>query len=497
YPVAGPPGIFEVTVNNVCYSSFNYIFINGDSSQTYGNETYPDTTSRTCLEPDGLGGFNRKYTRIDTNAVVLGFVYNKCDTIICGNFANATPAGPTALCQGGSVVLNANTGIGLTYQWLNNNTPIALATNNAFTANTSGSYRVIITNSSSCRDTSAAVNVTISPPPTATAVAATATNFCQGGSVVISANTGTGLTYQWLNNNAPIALATNSSLTANSSGSYRVMVTNASNCRDTSAAVSVTVHPLPVAIATAATATTFCQGGSVLINANTGIGLTYQWRNTGVNIPLATTSSFTASTSGSYDVAVTNNNGCIDSSSLVNVTVNPYPIAGVMLGDSLNLKIGNFYIYTLAQQPNHTYNWIVSKGIIVGGQNTNTATVQWSTNGSGFIRSIISNPQGCTDTSSKQVSIGNVGLNKLSTLRAFHVYPNPSNGSFTISMQAENATAVEMRLVNLLGQTVWSQSSTLQAGENELTVNAPLAPGMYTLIVDENNNRLQQKIIIK
>jgi hypothetical protein len=123
--------------------------------------------------------------------------------------------------------------------------------------------------------------------------------------------------------------------------------------------------------------------------------------------------------------------------------------------------------------------------------------VQWLSNGSGSVKVVVTNPQGCTDTSSKQVSIGNVGLNELSTLRAFHVYPNPSNGSFTISMQAKNATAVEMRLVNLLGQTIWSQTNILQAGENELTANAPLAPGMYTLIVDENNNRLQQKIVIK
>jgi len=83
-PVAGEPGVFAITVNNVCPGSFNYKFLNGDSSLQASEETYPDTASRACLEPNGLGGFNRKYTRTDTAAVVLAYVYNKCATISVG-----------------------------------------------------------------------------------------------------------------------------------------------------------------------------------------------------------------------------------------------------------------------------------------------------------------------------------------------------------------------------------------------------------------------------
>lgn len=83
-PVAGEPGVFAITVNNVCPGSFNYKFLNGDSSLQASEETYPDTASRACLEPNGLGGFNRKYTRTDTAAIVLAFVYNKCATISVG-----------------------------------------------------------------------------------------------------------------------------------------------------------------------------------------------------------------------------------------------------------------------------------------------------------------------------------------------------------------------------------------------------------------------------
>jgi oligosaccharide reducing-end xylanase len=43
--------------------------------------------------------------------------------------ASITPAGPTTFCSGGSVTLNANTGSGLSYQWLLNGNNISAATN--------------------------------------------------------------------------------------------------------------------------------------------------------------------------------------------------------------------------------------------------------------------------------------------------------------------------------------------------------------------------------
>ena len=133
--------------------------------------------------------------------------------------------------------------------------------------------------------------LTVNALPTATITPATTTTFCQGGSVVLNANTGAGLTYQWRLNGTNITGATSSSYTANASGSYTVVVTNTSTCSATSTATVVTVNTLPTATITPATATTFCQGGSVVLNANTGSGLTYQWYNNATIISGATSSS--------------------------------------------------------------------------------------------------------------------------------------------------------------------------------------------------------------
>src|SRR5262249_9089447 len=118
---------------------------------------------------------------------------------------------------------------------------------------------------------------------------------------------------------------TSSALSVNSW--FRRVVTSGSCTSDTSSAIAITINSLPTATATPSGSTPFCQGGSVTINANTGSGLTYQWKKDGNNISGATSSSYSATTSGSYKVIVTNSNSCSDSSSAVTVTVNSLPTA--------------------------------------------------------------------------------------------------------------------------------------------------------------------------
>ena len=267
------------------------------------------------------------------NEVTLNVEINPSPT------ATISPVTTTTFCSGGSVVLNANTGTGLTYQWKLNgvNYTGAGATTSTITATTSGVYTVIVTNASTCSATSSGTTVTVNPSPTATITPLTTTTFCTGGSVVLNANTGTGLTYQWKLDgvNYTGAVATTSSITATTSGVYTVIVTNASTCSATSSATTVTVNPSPTATITPVTTTTFCSGGSVVLNANTGTGLTYQWQLDGVNYTGAdaTTSTITATTSGVYTVIVTNASLCSTTSTGNTVTVNPAPTTSAIFHD--------------------------------------------------------------------------------------------------------------------------------------------------------------------
>ncbi|MEJ0102578.1 MAG: M12 family metallo-peptidase [Bacteroidota bacterium] len=158
--------------------------------------------------------------------------------------ASITNTGPLNFCTGNSVVLNANPSTGYQYQWYNNNALINGATNNTYTANTTGNYTVRVY-SGSCESTSTAAAVNVVTSPQATITAGGSLGFCQGGNVLLTASIGAGYGYQWYRNNTIINGATQINYSASASGSYTV-VTSLGTCTKTSGATNVTVFSLPV-----------------------------------------------------------------------------------------------------------------------------------------------------------------------------------------------------------------------------------------------------------
>ncbi len=143
-------------------------------------------------------------------------------------------------------------------------------------------------------------------PSTPTISAGSATTFCQGGSVTLTASTAS--SYLWSN------AATTQSISVSSAGNYSVVVTNANGCSAPSSVTGVIVNPLPSVPIISASDTTFCQGGSAILTASTASA--YLWSNG------ATTQSTTILTAGDYSVTATNSNGCSASATqTINVNV--------------------------------------------------------------------------------------------------------------------------------------------------------------------------------
>ena len=311
-------------------------------------------------------------------------------TVSASPTASITAGGSTSFCSGGSVVLNANSGTGFTYQWRNNGTSISGATAASYTATAAGSYTVVVT-SNGCSTTSAATAVSVSAAPTASITAGGATTFCNGGSVNLSANTGTGLTYQWRRNGTSISGATASTYAATTAGTYTVVVSNG-GCSTTSSGVAVTVNAAPTAAITAGGPTSFCTGGSVVLNANTGTGLTYQWRNNGTNISGATSSSYSANTSGTYTVVVTSG-GCSTTSAGTTVTVTSVPAATITAGGATTFCSGSSVTLNANTGTGFTYQWRLNGSAISG-----AATSSYSAATAGAYSVVVTNG-GCSNTS--------------------------------------------------------------------------------------------------
>ncbi len=381
--------------------------------------------------------------------------------------ATITPAGATSVCSPATVVLNANTGTGLTYQWERGGAVIAGATTSSYTATVTGTYNVIVYNSATCDSTSLPVVVSVNPLPTAilgtlTTCAGSATNlsdatgggawssvttsvatvastgivtgvaagtstisytlgtgcavtaivtvnalpgatitpagpttFCTGGSVVLNANTGTGLTYQWQVGGGNIAGATLSSYTATLGGNYVVIVTGA-GCNSTSAITTVTVGTPPGATITPEGPTTFCTGGSVVLDANTGAGYTYQWQLGGGNIAGATTASYTAALAGNYTVIVYNS-GCSSTSLITTVSITSGPGATITPAGPATFCPGGSVELDANTGVGITYQWLL------GGVNIPGATLSSYTANAGGNYAVIVTQGACVVTSATTV----------------------------------------------------------------------------------------------
>ena len=163
-------------------------------------------------------------------------------------------------------------------------------------------------------------NVTVVVNPSAIASITGTTTFCQHDSTVLTANSGTGILYQWTKGGNNIAGAINQTYTAKIGGKYKVHETNSFGCASTSPNTILTVIPLPLATIAPLGSLDICQTGSVVLQADSGTGFTYQWRKGVNNISGATNQTYTATAIGTYLVTVTNSNGCSKTSKGTKVT---------------------------------------------------------------------------------------------------------------------------------------------------------------------------------
>jgi len=291
-------------------------------------------------------------------------------TVVNPPVASISANGLTALCSGGSVTLTAAPAT--TYLWSNG------ATTASITVSAAGSYSVTST-ANGCSATSAPTLVTLQATPSAAVTTSGSTSFCQGGSVTLTAASAG--SYLWSNG------ANTQSITVGTAGSYTVNVAT-NGCAATSTPTVVSLLPTPTAVITNTGSTTFCAGGSVVLNAPaapTGSTFTYVWRLNGNPIAGATAQTYTANAAGTYSLVVTNNQGCTATSANTTVVVNVLPTATITATGSTTICAGSSV--TLNAPAGAAYVW------------SNGATTQSIAATTAGAYTVTVNANGCTATS--------------------------------------------------------------------------------------------------
>ncbi|MDR3679417.1 MAG: T9SS type A sorting domain-containing protein, partial [Flavipsychrobacter sp.] len=398
-------------------------------------------------------------------------------TVFSSPVVNVFPLSSTTFCAGGSVGLQAVPDPTFTYQWQLNGTSLTGATQDSFRATTSGNYSVAVTNLNNCTYTSAATLVTSLPVPSGPIAASGSTAICSNSSVTLTAPSGAGYTYQWYNNGVAIPGANLISYNANAAGLYNVVVISNSYCIDTASPVNVTQFPLPGNIINTSGPTTFCQGGSVILSAGTGPGVTYQWQLNGLNLSTTTDSLIVSPTTAgtySYSVTIGNSAGCTETPPAVNVTVNSSPTPVITGNGTGGLS---------AQAGFSSYQWYLNGTAVPANGNTNTYTA--ATGGDYTV--YVTSGNGCGNMSAVY-HYSSSGVSSVANNQNVRIYPNPARD--IVYIDAPFAVNVSVNSVD--GKELFSQASAK-------SINiAALANGIYMIrISDADGNLVSVEKLVK
>lgn len=230
--------------------------------------------------------------------------------------SSISSASSLTFCSGDSVLLQGTIANNRTYQWRRGNGNITGQTASSFIAKSSGTYRVMITNTiTGCSKISSPKIVTVNTLPPIASITGN-TPVCRGSSILLS-NSTQGGTWSSLDKN--VATVNNAGLvTGNLVGTAKITYTsppNANGCSN-NASVTVTVKGLPSISSTISGAKTACVGKFSQLN-NTTTGGTWSTVNSGIAI-VSSTGLVTGIAIGTVTITYTtapNSSGCTNRAS--------------------------------------------------------------------------------------------------------------------------------------------------------------------------------------
>ncbi len=328
----------SIIVNSVPDAAFSLpasICINDTADVVYTASNYYATMSwdfdgANVISGSGQGPYSIDWDVPGLKVVSLVTTENTCssDTVykminVMPSIAMITSVGSTDACYGDSVTLFANSGIGYSYQWFNTNGILNNDTLPYFNANQSGAYYCRVTPANACAGFSDTIVVNIRPQIIADFNMPA--EACSGDMVAVSflGTAPANAVYNW-NFDAGI-IASGSGL-----GPFNIiwnmdsiqtvsLVVSDDRCSSDPKMKNINIYSTP-ALITALGSTSFCDGGSVSLSANSG-NYSYQWFKNGV--PNSTAAINTVSSAGNYTVRVTDNaRGCSNLSDTMAVVVN-------------------------------------------------------------------------------------------------------------------------------------------------------------------------------
>jgi hypothetical protein len=97
-----------------------------------------------------------------------------------------------------------------------------------------------------------------------------------------------------------------------------------------------------------------------------------------------------------------------------------------------------------------------------------------------------------------QPGVAPIRLDGGSIINDLEVYPNPSNGVFNVSFMSEDVQNLEVRVLNMVGELVYSEGLEQFVGEYTKSINmSKYTKGVYFLEITTNNGVVNKKIVLQ
>lgn len=472
----------------------------GWTSYSMNLSAYANQTIIVNFNFNSLDGIANAYDGIYVDDIL---VLGACSISVSATSGNQTVS--PALCSGNSLTLTTNAISN--YSWSNGATTSSIVVSPS--VNTT--YSLTATSPSNCT-ASSALAVTVSPGVPVLTITSSTTNVCLGKTVTLTA-TGAN-SYSWSG-----GVSNSVGFTPTVSGTY--VVSGQNGCGTSTAAVTITVAPLPVSLLI--TPTIVCAGKPALLNISAGSANVFTITP---NPQVIGTSSTNLYPTSNTNYTVVASDGTCSGVSTISIATNPNPTISVVAsatqvcqGDPVTLTASGANTYTWSPVVGSSsvinVNPTTSTSYSVGGSNSfncsSGAIVVIVTNPSPTITAVTSDPLICSGSSATLTASGassftwNTGPTVSTTVESPLV-----NTIYTVSGTQNNCIGTQTVEVDVFTPSVTITGNTVICNGNSSTLTAmgadsytwlpgftfptnvvsPTSNSTYTLVTETNTNNL-------
>ncbi len=276
------PSAVAITSSSPNICSGSTATLSTSSLQTYTWSNGP-TTATTQVSPTVTTTYSLQGTNL-SGCPVAGMI----SIGIISSPTITTSATSASVCAGNSTTLTAS-GSASTYTWSTGATTASVSVSPTVTIN------YTVTGANSCGTVTTIATVSVTNIPTVTLPSSTVA--CGSGSVTLTANGSSGVSYTWNTGATTTSISVSPTVTTN----YTVTVTG--TCGTATAVTTVSLGTTP-SVTAASSATLICSGNVAILTASGNSGISYSW-NTG-----ASTASISVSPTTTTVYTVTATNSC-------------------------------------------------------------------------------------------------------------------------------------------------------------------------------------------